>query len=116
MVENGTAPAVAVPSGLDDKRVVSLIEGASFDQHIARHLDVDAVVVAVPRHDIDITDDRALAKEEMDRPERRVANADILETDVAAAVELDEMRPRAGILLVRNAAALDRDALRSPLL
>ena len=107
-------PCVAVASGLDDDAVVALVEAAVLDEHVARHFDIDAVVVVAVRVNVEPADGYVLAVVEVDRPERRIAHFKILEPDVFAAVDLQKMRARVGVGLLVDAALLDRIILRAP--
>ena len=108
------APGVAVAAGLDDDAVVALVEAAVLNEHVARHFDVDAVVVVAVGVDVKPAHDDVLAVVEMDRPERRIAHFEILEPDIFAAVDLQKMRARVGVGLLIDAALLDRIILRAP--
>ena len=107
-------PGVAVAARLDDDAVVALIETAVLDEHVARHFDVDAVVVVAVGVDIKPAHDDVLAVVEMDRPERRIAHLEILEPDVFAAVDLQKVGPRVGVWLLVDAALFNRIILRAP--
>ncbi len=51
------APAVVVAAGLDGDGVVALVEAAVFDEQVAGHFGIDAVVVVAVRPDVDAADD-----------------------------------------------------------
>ena len=102
------APRVAVASRLDDHGIVTLVKGAVLDQHIACHLDVYAVVVVSFGMDVKVAGYRAVAHIEVDGPERTLANPETVEQDVAAAVEVYEVRTHV-VLTLRQLPLLDRD-------
>ena len=56
------------------------------------HLKVDAVVVVAVRINVEPMRPDILAHERMDGPEGALADLEVLQTDVGAAVEMDQVR------------------------
>ena len=72
-------PCVAVAARLDDHSVVALIERAILDEEIARHLQVDAVIVVSMGPYVQVAGDAVVAQVDVNRPERTFANAESVE-------------------------------------
>ena len=64
------APCVPVASRLDDDGIIALVKLAVLNQHVARHFEVDAVVVVVMGIYIQVARNATVAKEQVDSPER----------------------------------------------
>lgn len=86
---------------------VALVETAVLDEGIASHFRVDAVVVVAMGIDIDAPDDGRVAQQQVNGPERAVADLHVLDQHVAAAVELDELRAEV-VVALGHLALLDR--------
>ena len=93
-------PGIAVAPGLDDHAVVALVEAAVFDKHVARHLDIDAVVVVAVREHVEPAYGHILAVVEMNRPEGRIADLEVFKPHVLATVDLQQVRTRVGVGLL----------------
>ena len=107
-------PGIAVAPGLHHKTIVTGADVAIFDYDIARHFDVDAIVVESVGAHFEAAHNHIFALQEMDSPKWAVLHRDPLESDIDRAVQLNELRAhhRAGRL--GHDALLHRVVFRSP--
>ena len=89
-------PGIAVAARFDGDRIVALVEHAIFDQYVLCHFRVDAIVIMPVRPDLDAADDDIPAQKRVQHPKRAIFDADVLDQHMAAAVELDKLRPQIG--------------------
>lgn len=86
-------PSFGVPAALERDAVVTLIETAVLDDDVTGHLDVHAIVVTSDCAAIQSFEPASDRLIQMDHPRRGSADPEILQSNVAAMAELNEMRP-----------------------
>src|SRR5262245_5762933 len=88
--------AVGIASGFDRDAVVTGVEEAVLDEHVAARFGIAAVSVRAARKHLDVepSDGNVRAQHRMHLPHRRVAEFHALDQDVCAAVRLDEIGPQ----------------------
>ena len=85
-------PAVGVAAGFDRDAIVTGIEVAALDEHVAAGLGVAAVVVRSMRLDAHVAHRHVAGENGMDLPHRRVDDPHALDENVPAPVRLNELR------------------------
>ena len=86
-------PRILIAPGFHGKAVIGVVERAVFNEHAARHVDIESVVVVFAGTQVEIAGDHVFAQIDMDAPERAIAQGEAVEEHVAAAVHLNELRP-----------------------
>ena len=86
------SPRIVVAARLDNYGIVALVKGAALDKEVARHLQIDAVVVMAVSLDIQVTNKAFIAHIKVYCPEWAVLDAETIEQYVRATIEVYEVR------------------------